>query len=748
VRKLRIGALTLGVLLAIAGLRAADLWSARTDAIRAAESRAANLAIILGGYLGEAFAAGDASLRQLALHSRRVGGPSAPERSWGPSLASAKAGLTSISAITVVSNDGVIRHSTRPEIVGQSRRDDYIIRSSIGAPGDDLVVGTPFRTLRTPPLMIIPIGRRLLREDGTSDGAVVASFIPALPRRFFRRIDVGQRGTVWVFHPDGVVLFREPSTSDPIGESAKTNPLFIAASREGGSGALQAPVAADGRVMLSAFHSLSTPPLIVAVSLDRSEVLADWQNEVLMSAAGVIALALTLVATLMVLYRQMDAKVYAEQALAEAQQQESARLREANERLVSALERERIARREAEEASALKDQFLMTVSHELRTPLTAIYGWARMLVDGTMSDRQRDAAIRTIERNASAQTRLIDDLLDVAGVMGGKLRLDVQQVNIAAVVQSSVETITPAADAKGIRIETSVDPSAVRLSGDPERLQQIIWNLLANAVKFTPNGGRVRLTASRDGGDVRIVVSDTGIGISRDFLPHVFDRFRQEDAGTKRHYGGLGLGLAIVKTLVELHGGSVSAESAGERQGATFVVRLPASAASTAPQISQAVRTDDATSDSTRLDDVRVLVVDDDVEARTLFAAILGGAGAVVTCASSAAEAMRILRDAPHDVIVSDIEMPDVDGYGLVHQALAIAQERGDRLAAIAVTAYSRPEDEARSLAAGFHRHVQKPVEPSMLIAAVQATAGIWRRTSASDTATTAIANPINQKNH
>jgi signal transduction histidine kinase/AmiR/NasT family two-component response regulator len=735
VRKLRIGALTLGVLLAMAGLRAVDLRSSRTDAIRAAESRAANLSVILGGYLGEAFAAGDASLRQLALHSRRVGGPSAPERSWGPSLASAKAGLTSISAITVVSSDGMIRHSTRPEIVGQSRRDEYIIRSSIGAAGDDLVVGTPFRTVRPPTQLIIPIGRRLLREDGTSDGAVVASFIPAVPRRFFGSIDVGERGTVWVFHPDGVVLFREPSASDPLGESAKKNPLFIAASRSRGSGVLQAPITADGPVMLSAFHPLSPPPLIVAVSLDRDEVLADWQHEAIMSAAGVVALALTLVATLLVLYRQMDAKAYAEAALAEAQQLESARLREGNERLMSALERERVARREAEEASALKDQFLMTVSHELRTPLTAIYGWARMLVGGTMSDRQKDAAIRTIERNASVQTRLIDDLLDVAGVMGGKLRLDVQPVNIAAIVQSSVETLAPAADAKAIRIETSIDPSAGRLSADPERLQQIIWNLLANAVKFTPNGGRVRVTASRERGEIRISVSDTGIGISPEFLPHVFERFRQEDAGTKRHYGGLGLGLAIVKTLVELHGGSVSAQSEGAGQGATFVVCLPAPAASAAPQGSQPAMLDDTASESTRLDDVRVLVVDDDVEARTLFAAILGGAGAVVTCASSAAEAIRILRAASHDVIVSDIEMPDVDGYGLVHQALAIAAERGERLAAIAVTAYSRPEDEARSLAAGFHRHVQKPVEPVTLIAAVHATSGMSRRTTASDAA-------------
>lgn len=747
-RKLRIGALTFGVLLALSGLRAADLRSARADAIRAAESRAANLAVILGGYLGEAFAAGDASLRQLALHSRRVGGPSAPDRSWGPSLASAKAGLTSISAITVVSNDGVIRHSTRPEIIGQSRRDDYVIRSSIGAPGDDLVVGTPFRTVRPPTQLIIPIGRRLLREDGTSDGAVVASFVPAVPRRFFGNIDVGERGTVWVFHPDGVVLFREPSPSDPLGESAKKNPLFIAASRSGGNGVLQAPIVADGPVMVSAFHSLSSPPLIVAVTLDRGEVLADWQHEAFMSAAAAAALSLLLVATLVVLYRQMDAKAYAEQALVEAQQLESARLREANERLMSALERERIARREAEEASALKDQFLMTVSHELRTPLTAIYGWARMLVDGTMSERQRDAAIRTIERNALAQTRLIDDLLDVAGVMGGKLRLDVRPVNVAAVVQSSVETIAPAADAKAIRIETSIDPSAGRLSGDPERLQQIVWNLLANAVKFTPDGGRVRVTASREGRDILIAVTDTGIGISPEFLPHVFDRFRQEDAGTKRHYGGLGLGLAIVKTLVELHGGSASAHSEGAGQGATFVVRLPAPAASAAPQVSQPAIPADTASESARIDDVRVLVVDDDVEARTLFAAILGTAGAVVTCASSAAEAMTILRAASHDVIVSDIEMPAVDGYGLVHQALAIAAERGETLGAIAVTAYSRPEDEARSLAAGFHRHVQKPVEPATLIAAVHAAAGMWRRTSASDAATTAMAEPINQKNH
>lgn len=305
-RKVAIGAFTLGALLTMAGLRVADLQWTRAEALESAESHAANLALIISAYLGEAFAAGDASLRQLALHSRRVGGPRAPERNWAPTLASAKAGLTSVGAITIVDRDGVIRHSTRPQIVGQSRRDDYLVRRVLDAPARDLIIGTPFQITANPPQHIIPIGRPLTSEQGTVEGAVVASFIPAVPRGFFRNVDVGDKGTVWVFHPDGVVLFREPSPVNPIGQEARTNPIFMAASKSGLSGLLRDSLEAGGSTLLSAFHTTSTPPLIVAVSLDQGETLADWQHEAQASAVLFTAIAITLVATLVVLFWQME----------------------------------------------------------------------------------------------------------------------------------------------------------------------------------------------------------------------------------------------------------------------------------------------------------------------------------------------------------------------------------------------------------------------------------------------------------
>jgi signal transduction histidine kinase/CheY-like chemotaxis protein len=723
-RKLTIAALTLGVLVTMAGLRGADLRWAREESLKAGESRAANLALMISAYLGEAFAAGDASLRQLSLHSRRVGGPMASEKNWAPSLASAKAGLTSIGAITVLDREGIIRHSTRPEIVGQSRRNEYLVRHALGAADDELVVGTPFRSLVSPWQLLIPIGRRLTTEEGGIDGLVAASFNPAVPQRFFKSVDVGERGTVWVFHPDGVVLFCEPSDVDRIGHSARTNSIFQAALRRGGSGTLRHTGEEGGRDLLTAFHLMATPPLVVAVSLDEGEVLGAWQHEAAASAALFGAVAVTMVATLVILFWQMNAKDRVERTLADTQQLESLRLRDANDRLASALEREQNARREAEAASALKDEFLMMVSHELRTPLTAIYGWTRMLVAGAVRERQREAALRTIERNARAQARLIDDLLDVSASAGGKLRLDIRMVEVASVVEDAVDTVTAAAEAKSIRIRTNIDPAAGRVAGDTDRLQQIVWNLLSNAVKFTPSGGRIEVTATRAADEVEIAVSDTGVGISPEFLPHVFERFRQEDAGTKRRYGGLGLGLAIVRNLVELHGGSVAVHSDGQNRGARFVVRLPAPVAVGATVTGPSRSHTEMSAPALRLDGIRVLVVDDDPEARMLFATILEGAGAIVTAAGSARDALEALGRSTHDVMVSDIEMPDVDGYALLHQALAIARGRSERLIAVAVTAYSRPEDEARSIQAGFQRHLQKPVDPALLVAAV---VSVWK---------------------
>jgi signal transduction histidine kinase/ABC-type molybdate transport system substrate-binding protein len=530
-------------------VRGLELRRSHEATLDLAAARAANLSRILSEYITEAFGSGDAALRQLALHSQRIGGPGAPAVDWTPSLASARAGLTGIGAITVVDAGGTIRHSTRPEIIGESRAADPTVRDALRSREDTLVAGAPFRTIAGDRPFIIPIGRRLTNVSGETTGAVVASFVPENARQFFRSLDLGEHGAIWVFHPDGVVMFHEPSAANAIGTPAPQHPLLAAARRDG-EGLLRAPLDEGGPVMLSAFQTMTAPSLVVAVSLDRDEVLGAWYREAATAAAGFGAIAVMLGVILVLLYRQTDA-------------------------MTAALERERGARRDAEAASALKDQFLMTVSHELRTPLTAIHGWARMLTQGTVSDRQRDNAIRTIERNAQAQTRLIEDLLDMSRVTTGQLRLDVRPVHVADVVAAAVETVRPAAEAKSIQLQTVIDLTPGAINGDAERLQQVVWNLLANAVKFTPNGGRVLVTVARVAREIEIVVADNGRGIAPEFLPHVFERFRQEDSGTKRTIGGLGLGLAIVRHLVEMHGGTITAQSNGQGHGATFTVRLP-----------------------------------------------------------------------------------------------------------------------------------------------------------------------------
>jgi signal transduction histidine kinase len=341
-------------------------------------------------------------------------------------------------------------------------------------------------------------------------------------------------------------MFHEPSAGNPLGESAASNPVFQAASRSIETGVVEQSITSDGPVMISGFRAISSPPLIVAVSLDRNEILTDWRHQVIGSAILFAALAVMMTATLVVLFRQMDAEARARDEL-----------------LV---------------ASRLKDEFLMTVSHELRTPLTAIYGWARMLNSGTLSDAQKGAALQTIERNARMQTKLIDDLLDMARIIEGKLQLQPRRVDIAEVVQHAIESVRPAADARHIRLEPAVPSTIGSVVADSERLQQVLSNLLSNAIKFTEPGGLVTLTATRAESSVEIAVADTGAGISAEFLPYVFDRFRQEQGGSRREYGGLGLGLAIARHLVELHGGTITAESAGTGRGATFRVRLPAGA--------------------------------------------------------------------------------------------------------------------------------------------------------------------------
>jgi signal transduction histidine kinase/ActR/RegA family two-component response regulator len=401
-------------------------------------------------------------------------------------------------------------------------------------------------------------------------------------------------------------------------------------------------------------------------------------------------------------------------------------LRRSEERLRIALDRERAARAEAEESSRLKDEFLATVSHELRTPLTAVLGWTHLLRDGRLDEKATAHALDTVERNARAQQQLIEDLLDVSRIITGKLRLDVRRVAPASFIEAAIEAVLPAAEAKGIVLEKSLSPDVSALTGDPARLQQVVWNLLSNAIKFTPRGGRVHVCLEGAGSHAEISVNDTGDGIRREFLPYVFDRFRQADQTTARRYGGLGLGLAIVRHLVELHGGTVRAESEGDGKGATFTVRLPLVPArkagdgdGAAVPPPSAVETRRAVECPDKLDGLRVLVVDDEADTLDLIKVLLAQCGAEVSTATSSAEALGLFAESTPDVIISDIGMPGEDGFELIRKVRELPPERGGRTPAVALTAYARAADRLRVLRSGYQMHVAKPVELAELVAVV-----------------------------
>ncbi len=384
------------------------------------------------------------------------------------------------------------------------------------------------------------------------------------------------------------------------------------------------------------------------------------------------------------------------------------------------LDAERYARMSAQRATRLKDEFLATLSHELRTPLSAILGWTQVLLKGhATSPADLRRAIEVIDRNARAQVQLIGDLLDLSRIMSGKLRLDLQQVSIHDVVQAALDSAAPAADAKEIRLVSLVDPARAIVNGDPARLQQVVWNLLTNAIKFTPRGGRVQVLLQRVNSHVELSVSDTGIGIPASFLPQVFDRFSQRDGSSTRAHGGLGLGLAICKQLVELHGGNIRAASPGEGQGATFSVELPVSIMQVESERERAHPTADGGEGDVvampRLDGIHVFVVDDEPDARELLQRVLGEQGANVTLFDSADRALAAVAVSRPAVIVSDVGMPGVDGYQMM-RTLRANESRDSRIPALALTAFARAEDRKRALVAGFQAHLAKPFDVTELL--------------------------------
>jgi PAS domain S-box-containing protein len=381
------------------------------------------------------------------------------------------------------------------------------------------------------------------------------------------------------------------------------------------------------------------------------------------------------------------------------------------------LMREQAARADAETANRAKDEFLAIVSHELRTPLNAIAGWVDILLGNTERDEALTArGLEVIKRTAGLQTRIIEDILDVSRIVTGKLQLEMRPVELNGIIKASIAAVQLTADTKKVRLRQVLDPRTVPVSGDPNRLQQIAWNLLSNAIKFTPSGGEVEIRLEQDGSSVRIIVSDTGEGIRTEFLPHIFDRFRQGDSSTTRRYAGLGLGLAIVRHLVELHGGAIEAYSAGENHGSVFTVTLPCPAAG-AESLEQRSSADRSRGDGGRaLAGLRLLIVDDDADSREVLATLLASAGAEVRSAAFVREALEALNEWGPHVLVSDIGMPDEDGYDLIRKVRALGAAEGGQIPAIALTGYADVQEVERALAEGYQMHMAKPVEPSQLV--------------------------------
>ena len=392
------------------------------------------------------------------------------------------------------------------------------------------------------------------------------------------------------------------------------------------------------------------------------------------------------------------------------------------------LAREQAARKQAEEASRLKDEFLSIVSHELRTPLNSMLGWVHMLRGGQLNGAVAGRALETIERNGKAQARLIEDLLDISRIITGRLRLELHPITLPSVIEAAINVLRPTAEAKGVQLSTRLEANVGPVAGDADRLQQVVWNLISNAIKFTPAGGRVEVALNRVGAHVEIAVRDTGQGISAEFLPYVFERFRQADSSSTRMHGGLGLGLAITRNLVELHGGTIRAESAGEGQGANFTVSLPVLADERAPQkeepqASAAEETPPSSLDAI-LSGLRILAVDDEPDTREMLACLLAQYGAEAKVVESAPEALEVMNTWQPDVLVCDISMPGEDGYALIRKVRALEEEPRRKTPAVALTAHARAEDRMRALTAGYQIHVPKPVEAAELVTVIASLAG------------------------
>jgi signal transduction histidine kinase/DNA-binding response OmpR family regulator len=573
--------------------------------------------------------------------------------------------------------------------------------------------------------MLIDLGHELAAERDPD--RVLKNF-----SRSARRIVGAEEVGIGVLNEDGMTLrsfFRCGANEAPNSEEARLVELSAALRavigdrkplRLNESDALLHQGKVDGSI-----HSFLGAPMLNATGVCGWVYLTNKVDEEDFSESDE-RLAATLVTQVAIAYE--NARLYSEaQQHATKLQLEISERKQAEKERARMLVREQAARAEAEKANRTKDEFLATLSHELRTPLSAILGWSHLVRTGKLEESQMNRAFETIERNARSQSQLIDDLLDVSRIITGKLEIELVRTDICSVIDASIEAVRPSFETKKVKFEADLDSSHCLINGDGNRLQQIFWNLFNNAVKFTPAGGHILVKSELLDSNVRISVTDSGIGISSEFIPYIFDRFRQADGSTTRNHGGLGLGLAIVQHLVELHRGSVSVESRGKNKGATFIVELPV-----LNEVEPCLSDDKVSADDNGdplgshklLDGIRVLVVDDEADARELVSTILTRCGSEVRCSESAADAMQTMREWEPDVLVSDIGMPIEDGYSFIKRVRRLRSKRAKDIPAVALTAYVNAVDRNKALTAGFQAHLPKPIEPQALVNLIAETTG------------------------
>ena len=577
--------------------------------------------------------------------------------------------------------------------------------------------------------IVVPV-----RRDNAVPNLLAVAIEPRVWLELFAQYPMVAGATITVLDQDGIIIARTLNPEQWIGRPP--SPALAQRARSAAEGTYRNPGGLDGRAFHSAHSRSAIAGWTVATGVPADIVDAELRASVLAMTAGATLVTVLAVGLAIFIGRRIAAPVVALAhsvrrfgagdpptplpAAGVLEVREVARaFEDAATRLTAREAALRESQAQAESANRTKDEFLAVLSHELRTPINAVYGWARMLREGKATPAQTTRGLEIIERNAAAQVRLIEDLLDISRIVTGKMRLDVRLVDVALAIEGALDAVRHAAEAKEIRLESVLDPRAGPVAGDPDRLQQVVWNLLSNAIKFTPRRGRVQVRLARVGSHVEIVVADTGAGIDSGLLPYIFERFRQGDSTSTRTHGGLGLGLALVKHIVELHGGTVRAESGGEGAGATFTAALPVSLGGLATAEDEphptaplaVVKMPDVS-----LHKVRVLFVDDDPDTVELFSDVIARTGAETRTAASVAEAIAIFTSWRPDVVVSDIEMPGEDGYALIAYIRSLASEDGGRVPAVAVTAYGRVEDRVRLVTAGYDIHVPKPVEPAELV--------------------------------